>query len=198
MTGRTVNAWAAVGCAMLALAAGCSRADGEATPAPTVCAPFEGGTPVAPELLAFLSRARSAHHAADLHEENKNPEKAVAVLRKIVDEPAFSSPPIEAREVFADTHARIADLESQSERFDPADESIDAGLEMAREVTFFRGHLYEIKGLVEERRAASLRKNGNEAAANVSTERALEAFEQSMDIQARVIKNALADAGGPP
>ena len=48
--------------ALLALS-GCHRT------VPNACADADGGTPVGPALLAFLSRSRAAHHRADAREE---------------------------------------------------------------------------------------------------------------------------------
>jgi hypothetical protein len=107
--------------------------------------------------------------------------------------PGGATPPPEAREVLADTRARLADLESRRGRFDDAAKHVDRGLEQAREVTYFRGHLFEVRGLVEERRAKQLRDKGDTAGADAAKKRALDAFEQSMDIQAEVIGSALGE-----
>ena len=143
-------------------------------------------------LLAFLSRARSAHHLADLAEEREDWNEGIKVLRKLVEGPVAKKPLApEAREVLADSHARLADYESRLGHFDKALGDVDAGLKLAREVTYFRGHLFEVKGLVEERRAKQLALAGKEAAAAAAKKRAIAAFEKSMSIQAKVIKHAL-------
>lgn len=175
----------------------CLSEDAPPPPNPTVCPPAVQGEPVAPELMAFLSRARSAHHAADLHEENGRIEQAIRTLRDVTSAPKFETPPTEVREVLADTHARIADLESRREQFEAAETSIQRGLELARETTYFRGHLYEVRGLVFERQAKKYQKEGNGDAAKASTEKALSAFEESMKIQSQVIQQAVGDGGTP-
>lgn len=176
----------------LLVGTGCSQQEGVGPePAPLVCPPFEGGTPVAPELLAFLSTARSAHHSADLHESNEDVAKAIEVLRTLLDRAKRHDSAPEVREVLADTHARVADLESRRKQFAAADQSIEAGLGYAKETTYFRGHLFEVRGLVEERRAKAARADGDEAGAKEATERALAAFEQSMKIQEKVIDTVL-------
>jgi hypothetical protein len=53
--------------------------------------------------------------------------------------------------------------------------------------TYFRGHLFEVRGLVEERNAARLERAGDAAQAAQAKARALEAFEAAMKIQAEVI-----------
>ena len=101
----------------------------------------------------------------------------------------------EVREVLADTAARIADLESQIEDFDAGVQNITAALPWVPASSYFRGHLYEVLGLVEERRARALTRSGNTEAADQAKSRALAAFEQSMTIQAAVIRASSADAG---
>ncbi len=112
-----------------------------------------------PTLLAFLSRARAAHHRADLLEADDQLEPAARELSAIVDGPLPRGGPslAEVREVLADTLARRAELSSRLGRHDAAAADVDRGLSLAAEVSYFRGHLYEVRGLVEERRAAHLR-----------------------------------------
>jgi len=161
------------------------------------CGPGSGGAPVDPALLAFLSRARAAHHIADSQEE-RQPQQALKTLRSIVDGPLPGRPetrPAEVLEVLADTSARVADIESQAEDFDTAVQSISKALPWVPEPSYFRGHLYEVLGLIEERHARALTRSGNPAAAELAKNRALSAFEQSMTIQAEVIRSSSADAG---
>jgi tetratricopeptide (TPR) repeat protein len=173
----------------LAIASGCAERS-----APAGCGETDAA-PVDPTLLAFLSRARSAHHLADQHEEDNQLDPAIAALDQVITGPipGGSTPPAEAREVLADTRARLADLESRRGRFDDASKHVERGLEQAREVTYFRGHLFEVRGLIEERRAKALREKGDTAGADAAKKRALDAFEQSMDIQAEVIGGALGE-----
>ena len=174
----------------LLLAFSCSRGDRS-------CRPEGSSAPVDPALLAFLSRARSAHHLADSQEERR-PEQALTTLRAVLDGPLpgrAETRPAEVLEVLADTSARIADLQSQAQDFDGAAQSISKALPWVPEPSYFRGHLYEVLGIVEERRARALTQSGNVSAANDAKNRALTAFEQSMNIQAEVIRTSSADAG---
>jgi hypothetical protein len=116
----------------------------------------DSAVPVDPVLLAYLSRARSAHHRADLTEAN-DPKLATIALQQFVEGPV---PPggtslAEVREVLADTHARLADLWSRQGEFDRAQRSVARGLELAPEISYFRGHLFEVQGFVEERVASA-------------------------------------------
>ena len=99
--------------------------------------------------------------------------------------------PSEVREVLSDTRARIANLESRRGRFESAEQHLKEGLDLAREATYFRGHLYEVRGLVEERRSKELSAKGQAGAAETAKQRALEAFEESMKIQEQVIKSTV-------
>jgi hypothetical protein len=177
--------------ALLAISTGCAQRERDERP--QACPELDAGKPVDPTLLAFLSRARAAHHLADGHEEGKDPARAVKALEALIAGPIPGAPrpAPEVREVLADTRARIADLESQRGNFDLAMKQVDEGLRLADQPSYFRGHLYEIRGLVEERRAKQLREQGNAAGAEQSKQRALEAFEESMKIQERVIKDSV-------
>ncbi len=119
----------------------------------------DSAVPVDPALLAFLSRARSAHHRADLHEDER-PQRAAKALEELIDGPLPEGGTMlpEVREVLADTHARLADLESRFGKYDAARQHIHRGLELAQEISYFRGHLFEVRGLVAERLAAARRR----------------------------------------
>lgn len=155
--------------------------------------------PIEPRLIAFLSRARAAHHVADINEDD-NPSQAVAALVEVVDGPvpqiAGVVPP-EAREVVADTQARIADFQSRLMQFDDALKRITTALDQVPEPSYFRGHLFEVRGLVEQRHAAELLRTGQSEQAEKANARALQAFETAMQIQAEVIRKAPLDAGQP-
>lgn len=175
-------------CAALALPA-CSRQERSDDCGPT-------GRVVDPALLAFLSKARSAHHAADLQESAGDAAAALRALNGLVSGavPAGSSPEVD--EVLADTRARIADLLSQGGRFDEADREIGQGLEHAQAPTYFRGHLFEVRGLLEERREKALRSKGHGQEADQARDRSLGAYEEAMKIQAEVIGSAAPKPAG--
>ena len=191
---------AALGALCLASAvalAGCSRKLDD-------CPPVPSAQPVDTVLLAFLSRARAAHHAADRAEHAGDTARAEQLLDELVRGPipGAAAPPIEAREVLADTRARLADLASRDAEFDAADAHLRAGLELVPDAVYFRGHLFEVRGVVEERRARALAAQGDSQGAAAANQRALEALEQAMAIQGDVIRGATdstnaIDAGTP-
>jgi tetratricopeptide (TPR) repeat protein len=101
---------------------------------------------------------------------------------------------VEAREVMADTQARIADIQSRVAEFDAALARLEKALNWVNEVSYFRGHLFETRGLVEQRRAEALAKQGLNAEAQAAKTRALSAFETAMQIQAEVIRQTPPEA----
>jgi hypothetical protein len=168
--------------AAVLLAAGCAKGR---------CDDQASGTPVDPVLMSFIGSARAAHHLADGREDSGDAAGAEAALRSLLDGPL---PPkrdaAEVREVLADTRARLADLESRRGDFDAALKNVDTGLGLVPEASYFRGHLFETRGLVEERRTKALTASGDLAGAGQARERALAAFEEAMRIQQAVIRAA--------
>jgi hypothetical protein len=152
------------------------------------CGPSE--RVVDPVLLAFLSKARSAHHVADQLEATGDVASALRALQNLTNGAAPPGKAPEVDEVLADTRARVADLMSRAGRFDQADAEVSAGLEHARAPSYFRGHLFEVRGLVEERREKALRGKGRGQEADQARDRSLDAYEEAMKIQADVIGSA--------
>jgi len=148
-------------------------------------------------LLAFLSKARSAHHQADLHEQAGDQAAAIRALEGLVTgpRPGGARPLPEVGEVLADTRARLAELRSARGEFEPALRDVDEGLALAVDPTYFRGHLFEVRGLVEERRAKALDDKGERDAAAQARKAAVEAFDQAVTIQDQVISSSLGDGG---
>lgn len=180
----------------LGLLAGCGKRT--AVEAAACVCPGEAEAVVDPALLAFLSKARAAHHQADLDETDKQLGKAVEVLDALArgPRPGGAHLPPEAAEVLADTRARIADLRSQLGATEPALQDIEEGLALAPRPTHFRGHLFEVKGLVLERRMAELKEKGDLPGAERAKAEAIKAYDEAIEIQNKVIESALPD-GGP-
>jgi hypothetical protein len=188
--------WARVFLACLALAA-CKQ---EAVGSSERCGAVDAGTPVDPTLLAFLSRARAAHHIADEREAAGDLAAAVAPLASLTAGPLphdGQSLAPEVREVLADTRARLADLRSRQGAFELAIADAHAGLELASEPNYFRGHLLETEGLVEERQAKALEPKDPSAAAGARA-RAIGLLEQAMAVQAGVIASAAPGGSSAP
>lgn len=176
------------------VALGCNRAPAPEPSASAPCPEVAAGVPVDKVLVAFLGKARAAHHSADLLEDRKDLEGAVRVLEGLLTPPTTPERP-EAQEVVADTRARLADLKSGLGRFEEAARDVDSGMALVKGTTYYRGHLLEMRGLVHERHAKHFRTQGDLAAAKRAEDAALEAFEESMRVQEQVIDQALPDGG---
>ena len=153
-------------------------------------------------LLAFLSKARAAHHEADILESGGDLSKAITPLDGLVHGPrpvaagaGGAALPPEAAEVLADTCARLADLRSKIGNFDAAQRDVERGLTLAIAPTHFRGHLFEVQGVVLERQAKSMESSGDAAGAASVKAKAVDAFETAIKIQDQVIREALSGRG---
>ena len=151
------------------------------------------GAPVDTKVMAFLSAARALHHEADVKEQSGDIAGAIASLEKLVGlaRPRAS----EVDEVLADTHARLAEMRLQSKDWAGADREVQGGLEHAREPTYFRGHLLEVSGLIEEQRAGALADAGKRDEAAQARARAVDLLEQAVQVQEQVIAHALTEGG---
>lgn len=163
--------------------------------APAGCPSAQPAQPAIDEaVMAFLSGARALHHEADIHEKDGDVDGAVASLRRLVAMPAPSA--VEVQEVLADAHARLAELELLEGDVAGATRDVEAGLRTVQGPTYFRGHLLEVQGRVEEARANALADAGKSDQAAAAKARALTALEQAVHVQEQVIEHALADGGG--
>jgi tetratricopeptide (TPR) repeat protein len=158
------------------------------------CAKQAYGDAVDDVLLAYLSNARSLHHEADIAEDKGDLPAAIAALDRLLAKPEPRKAP-EIDEVVADTHARLADLRSKNNQFDLATKHIDVGLGRAPAVSYFRGHLFEVRGLVEERLSKDLALKGDVPGAAAAKDRAMKAYEEAIAIQDDVIKKGTTDGG---
>jgi hypothetical protein len=184
-----VHAIVIVAAAASALGAGCGRErDGSAPGCPST-----EGPAIDRPTMAFLSIARSLHHEADLHESGGDIAGATAALERLVAVPAPAA--AEVDEVLADAHARLAELRLRRGDFEGAGRDVRAGLDHARAPTYFRGHLLEVEGLVEEARARMLADAGKPGEAQQARAKAMAVLEEAVEMQEQVIARALADGG---
>jgi hypothetical protein len=172
-----------------AVAAGCSRRD----------ASEEGAAVVDTELLAYLSSARALHHLADLKQQNGDLAGAVAAMEKLLAtrRPHEGQALPEISEVLADAHARLAELQLERGDLVAASDAARRGLAHAPDATYFRGHLFEVQGIVEKTRASALEDAGKRDEASRARRQATDALEEAVRIQAQVIQRSLPDAEAP-
>ncbi len=156
-----------------------------------------GGTPIDVEVMAFLSAARARHHEANVREDSGDLPGAIDALQKLVTmkTPHPGAPIVEVEEVLADAYARLAELRIRAKDLDAAGKDVDAGLAHAKDPTYFRGHLLEVKGVVEEERAKVLEAAGKKDEAKEARARAIQLFDEVVGIQMKVIDKTLGDGG---
>ena len=148
------------------------------------------------ELMAFLSEARAFHHQANLKEESGDIPGAAAALQRLVVARRPSAKAPEVEEVLADAYARLAELELKQNHLDAATKALADGLSHAPDATYFRGHLVEVQGLVEEARGLALADAGKPEDAARAREKAIQLPEEVVRIQDQVIQRSLAGKDG--
>jgi tetratricopeptide (TPR) repeat protein len=167
--------------------------------APTRACPCEepSARPVDTKLMAWLSKARTLHHLADLGENEGTVDKAIAPLEQLVGGMTPPGPSPEVDEVLADTYARLAELRTRKGELDRAEADVAKGLERAPGKSYFRGHLLEVRGLVYEKLSASLAKAGKGAEAEEARQKAMRASVEAVRLQDEVIAGTLDKADAP-
>jgi hypothetical protein len=170
--------------------ASCTKPTGNGT---TEVHENDAGPAVDVEVMAFLSEARALHHDANVREQTDDVNGAIAALDRLTHarRPHEGSLVPEVEEVLADTHARIAELRLRSGDLDGASKDIKAGMAHAPDPTYFRGHLLEVDGIIEEARAASLADAGKKDDAQKARSRALELLHEAVLVQEKVIQHSL-------
>ena len=192
---RTASVLAAM---ILATAiAACAREASRDAPAGSCSCEASGAQPVDTKLMAWLSKARTLHHMADLGEKEGAVDRAIAPLEQLVGGATPPGPSPEVDEVLADTYARLAELYARRGELDRAEADIAKGLERAPGKTYFRGHLLEVRGLIYEKLSASLAKAGKGAQAEEARQKAMRASVEAVRLQDEVIAGTLDQAGAP-
>ena len=174
---------------------GCNAPQGGAGACP--CESAELPPPVGTTLMAYLSKARAVHHEADLLEQDQRWADAAARLESLIATPAPGGGTLpEVQEVLAETFARVAEMRGRLGQFDEADKAVQQGLRRAPAGSYFEGHLFEVRGVNEQRRAERLAEQGDASGARTAREAAMKAFERAVEIQDHVVDRALAGDGG--
>lgn len=158
-----------------------------------------GAAPLDTDVLAFLSSARALHHQANVLEDAGDDQGATKAMERLVTQrrPRPTERVPEVDEVLADAYARLADLRLRTGDVEGAGRDVAQGLEHTREPSYYRGHLLEVEGIVEEMRAHQLVDGGQPAEAALARARALRALEESVSVQSEVIRRSLDSAGSP-
>ncbi len=194
-----------LGAALVALALAASfacakkpdAASDSPAPPPPVHAAADAGPVFDLEVMAFLSEARSLHHQANIREDEGDLPGAVTVMTRLVTatRPHEGQKIPEIDEVLADAWARLAELDLKRHDLDEAAKAVKAGLGYAPDATYFRGHLLEVEGVIEEARAADLSDAGKKDDAQRARARAIALLQEAVKVQEQVIGRALGDGG---
>jgi tetratricopeptide (TPR) repeat protein len=195
MRRRLTSHLAVAAICLLSGAFGCARSSDLANEAKTCACAEADAKPVDQALVAWLSKARTLHHLADLAENEGALDRAIAPLEQLVGGTLPPGPPLEVNEVLSDTYARLAELRTRRGEFERADRDIAAGLERAPAPTYFRGHLLEVRGLVYEKLSEKLEQAGKSSEAKQAREKGIGASLEAVRIQDEVIQSTLGDAG---
>lgn len=182
-------------CAASASIAACAKR-GEPTSAHKSVTAVPSGEVVDEKLLAYLSAARSLHHEADIFEDKNDVRGAIGTLERLLARPMPTKGP-EVDEVVADTHARLGELRASLGDFDAAEKDVQLGLDAMPNISYFRGHLLEVRGIIEESRAKSLAAKGDSSGASKARDNAMKAYEDAIAVQDEVIKRGAHDGGAP-
>jgi tetratricopeptide (TPR) repeat protein len=172
--------------------AGCARETANERPSAN-CPPSE--QVVDQRLLAWLSKARTLHHLADMSEADGAIDRAIASLEQLAGAEAPQTP--EADEVLADTYARLAELRVRQGDLERAERDVDEGLRHAPGPTYFHGHLLEVRGLVFEKLSESLGQAGKRAEAEEARQKAIRASLEAVRLQDEIIGRTLDNGAAP-
>jgi tetratricopeptide (TPR) repeat protein len=156
----------------------------------------DGSAIIDNDVMAYLSLARSLHHQANLSEDDRDVSGAIAPLEHLVHvpKPHEGTQVPEVEEVLADTYARMAELRLRTNDLAAAEADVREGLAHAPDPTYFRGHLLEVLGVIDEARASSLADAGQIAQAEEARKKARELLKQAVSVQEEVLAHATLDA----
>ncbi len=141
-------------------------------------------------VMAYLSMARARHHEANVQESQGDIAGALGALAQLAQaptpHPGTTIPEVD--EVLADTYARMAELELTRDGLDAAARDVNDGLLHAKDATFFRGHLLEVQGIIEEARGNRAADAGRPDEATQARKHAVELLREAIAIQEKVVQ----------
>lgn len=160
------------------------------------CAAEEVRPRVDERLLAALGLAQSYQHQADELVDIGQRDQAIQKVRQVLEIPFPEGVP-EREDVRLDAHGRLGELHLDDGDETAATASIDRGLAESTRNSYFKARLFSVRGRVLRARAARLRDAGEEEASREASRQAIEAFEQSIEINRHVL-GMEHDAGAVP
>lgn len=147
-------------------------------------------------LLIALAQAKNYHHKADVYLREGQFNDAIDAVTRILGI-AFPEGAPESEDVKLDARARLAKLLSAQGRTQEAMKMVDEGIASAERRSFFLANLYTVKGEVYEAMANMLDDQETEDAtqqARAARRQAIEAFDQSIAINAELQKALMREA----
>jgi tetratricopeptide (TPR) repeat protein len=138
-------------------------------------------------LMAALGQARALHHLADVHLAEGDPAKAEEAVERIFDVEFPAGAP-ERDDVVVDAYGRLAKIQLAQDRLDEAAATLQKGVGSVRRDTFYTASLHLIEGEIHEARSKKAREAGDEPSARAEARRAIEAYEESIAINERVME----------
>ena len=154
------------------------------------CCPCKSARQLDERLMASLATARAHHHQADIHLRQKEVDKAMAAVKKILALDLDASYP-EAEEARLDAAARLAKLMLGKEQATDALALVDAQIKEARRESFYLSNLHSVRGEVLEHQAKALDAGGDAGGARKVSREALAAFERSIAINKKLQQRLL-------
>jgi len=160
------------------------------------CAAEEPARAVDERLLAALGLAQGYQHQADELAELGQRQEAIERVQKVLEIPFPRGAP-EGEDVRLDAWGRLAELRLDEGDEPGAEAAIERGLGEARRVSYFKARLHAVRGRVLRARAARLREAGQDAESREASREAIQAFEQSIEINRQVL-GLDGDSGAQP
>jgi tetratricopeptide (TPR) repeat protein len=140
--------------------------------------------------LALLSTARALHHEADVYESSGDFASASRAIQRVL---ALRAPAgvREIDDVRTDASGRLGELALRANDPRAAIERADEGLREARRESVLKARLFLVKGRALRALAELAQQSGDVAGASARRREAIDALEQSIQMNERVLRAAL-------
>jgi len=185
MSSRRAYLALALAAAVTSLPSGCAERHDKSSP-PCVCRPDDA---LSPELMSMLAVARAHHHRADLLLQRRPPQlaRAIDAVRAILAL-KLDRRYAEAEEVRLDATARLAKLQARSGDLAGALRTVRQQLKVPARQSFYLANLHAVHGELLQQQVDRLRKSGDGVTAKETARRAMRAFETSIAINERLLR----------
>jgi tetratricopeptide (TPR) repeat protein len=142
-------------------------------------------------LMLSLSRAKNFHHKANVYLQDGNVDAAIEEVGQILTIPFPAGAP-EGQDVLLDARARLGKLLLGQAKQQEALRVVDEGIAASSRESYFLANLYTVRGEILETSAPNA---ANEDEARQIRRQAIEAFEQSNQMQLKIQKRLMREMG---